>query len=332
MIEKRESKRSDKVRQRIKNESKTWINQASRRLTDPKIPVNNNEAQTPSSAISRNAQAEKRNHFFRIGWRLISFLLSASFAFGLYMMWTEPEFRISDVSIVGLQRISQEEVLSKLNLDGKRIFSIDPGAVGQTLDRAFPELWDIDVQLIMPNLVSIQLVERQPMIAWKFAEQVMWVDAEGYLIPARNFEQELLTIQADALPVYQLTSEDAMRDDQLEMDSLVNIVKDKPQIKNGLQQTLFFAFPKKITPNLLTAILQLNAWMPDEKELLYETVRGIGWRDPRGWNVFIGSKLEDINDKMLMYETIIRELDKQEIQPSLVSVEFLHAPYYRLGN
>jgi hypothetical protein len=45
--------------------------------------------------------------------------------------------------------------------------------------------------------------------------------------------------------------------------------------------------------------------------------------------VFIGSKLERINDKMLMYETIVRKLEEQGIQPNMVSVEFLHAPYYR---
>jgi len=331
-MENRDSRRSDKVRRRLKKESKTWVNQASRRLTDPNISGKNNRAQTPSSNVSITTQAEKNNHFFRIGWRLISFLFSAGFAFGLYMMWTEPEFRISEVSIVGLQRINKDEVLSKLDLDGKRIYSIDPGAVQQTLERAFPELWGIKVQLIMPNQVLIQLIERQPMIAWEFAEHVMWVDAEGYLIPARNSELELLSIRADTLPIYQLASEIEMRDDEHEMDNLSNIVKDKPQIKRGFQQALFFAFPKKITPNLLTAILQLNAWMPEKKELLFEAVRGVGWKDSRGWDVFIGSKLENINDKMLMYETIIRELDKQGIKPAMVSVEFLHAPYYRLGN
>ena len=78
--------------------------------------------------------------------------------------------------------------------------------------------------------------------------------------------------------------------------------------------------------------MQLNAWMPEEKELLYEAMRGVGWRDVRGWNVFIGSKLENINDKMVMYETIIRQLEKEGIKPAMVSVEFLHAPFYRMEN
>ena len=76
--------------------------------------------------------------------------------------------------------------------------------------------------------------------------------------------------------------------------------------------------------------LEVMQGMPDESVLLYQEKRGIGWKDVRGWDVFIGSKLENINDKMLMYETIVRKLDEQGIHPSMVSVEFLHAPYYRL--
>jgi len=91
----------------------------------------------------------------------------------------------------------------------------------------------------------------------------------------------------------------------------------------------FFAQPKQIDKALLTAILQLNAWMPQEKTLLFQQQRGLGWTDVRGWDVYIGQKLEKINEKMMMYETIVKELDNQEIKPTMVSVEFLHAPYYR---
>ena len=31
-----------------------------------------------------------------------------------------------------------------------------------------------------------------------------------------------------------------------------------------------------------------------------------------------------------MYETIVRNLEEQGISPSVVSVEFLYAPYYRV--
>jgi hypothetical protein len=178
------------------------------------------------------------------------------------------------------------------------------------------------VKLSLPAQVSIHVVERQPMIAWQLKDDLFWIDSEGYLIPARGEVNQMLTIQADALPSYRLIGkEDA---------STENVIRDKPKFKIYMDDLVFFSTPKQIDGNLLTAILQLNAWMPDESMLLYQEKRGIGWTDIRGWDVFVGSKLENINDKMLMYETIVRKLEEQGIQPSIVSVEFLHAPYYRL--
>ena len=161
------------------------------------------------------------------------------------------------------------------------------------------------------------------MIAWQTNDMLIWIDSEGYLIPAHGETEQLLTIQTNDAPVYRIIFND-------ETENFDNIIRDKPQIKQADDDQTFFSFPKQIDGSLLTAILQLNAWMPEESVLLYQEKRGIGWSDIRGWDVFIGSKLENINDKMLMYETIVRKLEEQGIQPSMVSVEFLHAPYFRL--
>ena len=331
-MKKRSSRRSEKVRRRLNQESKSWINQASRRLTDPTSSPRNADSDNQSQRSSIRTQAERHNYFFRIGWRLLSFILSAGFAFGIYSLWNDPAYQVTDIEINGLQRIPVESVKDNLEILGKRIFLVDRTVIETQLKRTYPELWGIKVNLIMPNKVSIQLTERQPMIAWNSNVHSLWIDAEGYLIPVRDDQTDLLSINADSLPTYQLSQNYRDEEVSIEDTDIQQIIKDKPVIKGDFSESLFFAFPKQITPNLLTAILQLNAWMPDEKELLYEEVRGVGWKDPRGWNVFIGSKLQSINDKMLMYETIIRQLDKEGIRPAMVSVEFLHAPYYRLEN
>ena len=330
MKSKRDQRRSEKVRQRLKKESKSWINQASHRLTDSRKTAASGPQANSGSKKSVMQQAEKHNYFFRIGWRVISFALAIGFAYGIYQLWNSPQFLVSSISINGLQRIDKDEVLEKIDITGQRIFMVNTNTIREILNRTYPELWDIRINLNMPNQVKIKLTERQPMIIWDNGAQSMWIDAEGYLIPARNAQQDLLVIKADSPPAYQLAIEDENSPNETDEEKIQTIIRDKPQIKGELQQSLFFAFPKKITSGLLTAILQLNAWMPDEKELLYEAVRGVGWEDARGWNVFIGSKLESINDKMLMYETIVRNLEEKGIQPNMVSVEFLHAPYFRL--
>ena len=323
-MEKRQPRRrSDKVRRKLKEESTTWINQASRRITDPAPSSTSGTHRQPASSKTASIQhAKKINRFFRVGWRLLSFLLAGAFSFAIFTAWQSPDYMVSTVRIEGLQRLPENDVLDVLDIYGLHIFTLEPERVSQLIRQHFPELRDLQVKLSLPAQVSIHVVERQPMIAWQLKDDLLWIDSEGYLIPARGEVNQMLTIQADALPSYRLIGkEDA---------STENVIHDKPKFKESMDDMVFFSIPKQIDVNLLTAILQLNAWMPDESVLLYQEKRGIGWTDIRGWDVFVGSKLENINDKMLMYETIVRKLGEQGIQPSIVSVEFLHAPYYRL--
>jgi hypothetical protein len=323
MQELKPRKRSDKVRRKLKEESTTWINQASHRITDPtRSSTSEAQGQSASFKTAANQHAKKINRFFRVGWRLLSFLLVGAFSFAIFTAWQSPDYMVSTVRIEGLQRLSENDVLSVLDIYGLHIFMLEPEGVIQIIHQHFPELRDIHVKLSLPAQVSIRVVERQPMIAWQLKNDLLWIDSEGYLIPARGEVNQMLTIQADALPSYRLKGKDD--------ESTENVIHDKPKFKEDIDDLVFFSIPKQIDGNLLTAILQLNAWMPDESVLLYQKKRGIGWADIRGWDVFIGSKLENINDKMLMYETIVRKLEEQGIQPSIVSVEFLHAPYYRL--
>ncbi|MDO9545744.1 MAG: FtsQ-type POTRA domain-containing protein [Pelolinea sp.] len=324
MEEYQSHRRSEKIRHRLNEESKTTINRASTRISDPgqaSLPEQLGGSSSPESYILK--QAKKANGFFRIGWRLLSFLIICACSIALLTAWRSPQYEVSSVQIKGLSRLSEDEVLDTLNIYGKHIFALEKSSVIEPLIREFPELRDIRVEFSLPATVFLNVKERQPMIAWQTTDLQIWIDSEGYLIPARGETEQMLTIQANAMPAYRiLVYED--------IENIENVIRDKPQIKDESGDQTFFSYPKQIDGNLLTAILQLNAWMPGESVLLYQEKRGIGWKDVRGWDVFIGSKLENINDKMVMYETIVRELEKQGIQPSMVSVEFLHAPYYRL--
>lgn len=322
-MHKRQSRRrSDKVRQRLQEESTVWINQAARKITNPAPSSSVVHGQSVSAEKSVPQQAKKISRFFRIGWRLLSFLLVGAFSFLIFTAWQSPHYKVSSVRVEGLQRLPEDAVLSVLDIYGSHIFALEPVTIIQQIHQNFPEIHDIQVKLSLPAQVSISVVERQPIIAWQINDRQLWIDSEGYLIPARGEINQMLTIQADALPSYNLIEKEDI--------STRHVIRDKPKFKEDTDDLVFFSITKQIDSNLLTAILQLNAWMPNESVLLYQEKRGVGWTDKRGWEVFIGSKLERINDKMLMYETIVRKLEEQGIQPSMVSVEFLHAPYYRL--
>jgi len=327
MDERGARRRSDTVRRKLNQDSQSSVRQAVRRAIDPPVvqPRARNDrrfGKRSDAAGAEEASAIKRH--LKPGWRLLSFALAGLFSYLLFGAWRSPDYRVASIQVSGLQRLSQEEVLAKVNVLGQHIFAVQPQEIHDTIAAAFPELRDIEVRVSLPARITISAVERQPMFTWQMQDSSMWVDTEGYLIPARGSAPEMLTISADSLPVYQL-SEDLTED-----GAIVKIIQDKSINKPGLSNLAFFAQSKHIDSSLLLGVLQLNAWMPDEKTLLYQRQRGLGWADVRGWDVFVGQKLENINDKMVMYEIIVRNLEDQGINPSLVSVEFLNAPYYRV--
>ena len=63
---------------------------------------------------------------------------------------------------------------------------------------------------------------------------------------------------------------------------------------------------------------------------MYTAGHGLGWKDPRGWEVYFGMNLKDMEMKLRVYKTLVKRLGKEKIQPQLISVEYVHAPYYRL--
>jgi cell division protein FtsQ len=315
-------RRSEQIRHKINNESQDSIRQASRRVVEPPAnqPLHNGFTPLTDNTSEEITGAIKRR--FKVGWRVLSLLLVGILTYSLLVAWQSPDYKISAVKVTGLQRLTETEILSKVNTLGMHSFAVIPEAIRMEIIAAFPELRDVVITVGIPASLEIHVVERQPMVAWQSKTMLIWVDSEGYLIPPRGAVGEILKIQADSLPAYQLKS-------SIDVVDTVKIIRDKPFFKANPSALAFFAVPKQIDGMLLTAALQLNAWMPNEKTLLYQKQRGLGWKDARGWDVFVGQKLEGINDKMVMYETIVRELEKQGISPTLVSVEFLHAPYYR---
>ena len=315
-------RRSEQIRRKMNEDSKDSIRQASRRVVEPPAfqPPRNGFTPLTESASEEITGAIKRR--FKVGWRVLSLLIAGILSYALFTAWRSPEYRISAVKVTGLQRLTEAEVLAKVSAAGMHSFAVVPEKIKAEIVAAFPDFREVTVRVGIPASLEIRVVERQPMITWQSKTVLIWVDSEGYLIPPRGTAGEMLAIQADSIPSYQIKS-------SIEEPGTIKVIRDKPFFKANPSALAFFAVPKQIDGALLTATLQLNAWMPNEKTLLYQKKRGLGWKDTRGWDVFIGQKLEGINEKMVMYETIVRELEKQGISPTLVSVEFLHAPYYR---
>ena len=82
--------------------------------------------------------------------------------------------------------------------------------------------------------------------------------------------------------------------------------------------------------DLVSTILSMRSYLPEGSVLQYSTVHGLGWNDVGGWRVFFGSRLQSMDQKLLVYEALVGQLNKDGVKPTMISVEYLHAPYYRV--
>lgn len=255
------------------------------------------------------------------GWRMLSGLLAVFLALALYTLMNGPLFAVQQLDIVGLQRVNPAEIESLLNITNASIVTIQPDLIASQIARAFPEFSSVDVTVAFPAFVGITVTERQPVMAWQMPDQTLWIDAEGTLIPARGEPAEPLpTITANGLPplvaetspseVDELTLNDAKIDQE---------ANPQPSI-----------WGRQVERKFIHATEQLRPYVPEGANLVYDVSSGLGWMDPRGWQVFVGLTLDNIELKLVEYQAVVEHLNQQGIIPSMISVEHVHAPFYRM--
>lgn len=239
-----------------------------------------------------------------IGWRLLSGLLVIVLGFIVYMLWYSPIFTVSTLDVAGLVRLTNEEINSVANVIGKSIILVSPSNLEQNLQAAFPELVNVSVDTQVPNKVAVNLVERQPVFTWHQDGQTFWVDADGVAYKPNGEGGPSITVQGSEL--------------------LSITPPDSENIEEEIK-------PSQTLPvELVNAILTVSQEAPENTPLVYDSRHGLGWQDPRGWQVFFGKGDDQIDMKLLVYYKTWKRLKKAGIRPALINVEHVHAPFYRL--
>lgn len=233
----------------------------------------------------------------RLGWRLLSALLSMALAGMIYYAMTTPMFEVETVQVNGLQRLTESDINTVAMLSGEYIFMIHPGEIKAELEKAFPELSSVRVQIGLPAEVIVDVDERQPVLAWFDEGQEKWVDAEGFIFPPRG-DPGLLVAVEGKLPV-------PIPDEE------------------GLSELI-------IPPDLVEAVIRMGSRAPQDSRVVFDPSHGLGWYDWRGWDIYFGWDIEDFDMKLHVYEVLVSRLEQEGVMPGWISVEYLHAPYYRL--
>ena len=252
-----------------------------------------------------------------IGWRAVSLLMVLMMTTSLFLIWKSPVFQVQSVEAKGLKRLTLTELNTVMGTLGTSVFTINPQVLEKNLQLAFPELENISVRVNLPASVKVSVIERVPLIAWNQSGSEVWVDAQGVAFPPRgNPEKELVRVEGHGTPPGFTTTPST------------NDLQNPP---TGLPSAPTTTIPKiSLSPDLVSGILVLGAKMPADTLLAYDSEHGLGWNDPNGWEVFFGAEDQDIEMKLSVYQAMVDRLQSEGIQPALISVEYVHAPYYRM--
>jgi hypothetical protein len=234
--------------------------------------------------------------------RLFSGILFVALAALIYQLWNSPTFRVEDATIVGLQRINSRDVNTILDVEDESIFAIDPQALEQAAHEAFPEFASVKVEVSLPHRVDITVEERLPILTWRQEGRTVLVDATGVAFPQRELGGATPPVVIDAF-------------------------SSPPVVQQG--GTLETSSSQFMPVEMVSAILSMSAQAPKDTSLVYDAKHGLGWKDPRGWDAYFGN-VKDIDMKLRVYNALLEKLKKDDVQPVLISLEYVHAPYYRL--
>jgi hypothetical protein len=278
----------------------------------------------------------------RVSWRLASLSILALMVVALYYLWTSPIYRVEAAEISGLRRLRSGDVNKALAIAGKPVFALDANQLQEQLMYAFPEFSAAAVQVELPSSVIITVTERVPVLTWKHDGHSDLVDAQGITFPVRDGipASALPTVEADEYPPEGFVSGTLITstvpgDDILKNKALADLADKLPA------ELIPIAIPAQsqakalLSPEMVSGVLYLVKQAPTGAQVTYSAAHGFGWKDTRGWNVYFGQVLSagdyhTLPAKLEVYRAIIEQLKEAGSRPTLISVEYLYAPYYRV--
>jgi hypothetical protein len=213
MSEKKDLSRADLVRLRRESDSSGEIPQP-RRRSDRTNPTSTRSARRrfQNALLPVAPDAELRGISIsrpNLGRRLPSFLVVALLATALYFAFNTPQLRVTQAQVSGNLMLTPAEVNDALNIAGQPTFLLMPTELEKRLRIAFPEITAAHVDVTLPNTVSVQVVERKPVIRWEQGEGYTWVSEDGIAFRPHGDMAGLITVVAlSAPPIEGIVSSD----------------------------------------------------------------------------------------------------------------------------
>lgn len=232
--------------------------------------------------------------------RWISGLVTLSLVVLLFLLWTASPFTVTAAEVTGNQRIGASDISSMLGIIGEPVFKAVPAQIEANLRTAYPELSAVNVRVGLPNRILVEVEERIPALVWFQDGAMTWIDGEGIAFQPRGEVAGLVQVASNGAPL---------------------------DVQNDLTMPMYEQ--RFIEPEMVQVIINMAPYVPAGMPMVYDPKYGIGWQDPNGWAVYFGQDTQDMPSKLAIYQALVARFISQGIQPTLISMEYLDAPFYK---
>ncbi|MCO5176030.1 MAG: FtsQ-type POTRA domain-containing protein [Thermomicrobiales bacterium] len=99
----------------------------------------------------------------------------------LYGFLLSGDFLVASVVVRGVELGDPAEVATTADAIGEPIFSIDAGAAADRV-ALLPYVEHVSVRTSFPDKVTIAVIERQPVVAWKTGDSIALIDQRGHVL------------------------------------------------------------------------------------------------------------------------------------------------------
>jgi hypothetical protein len=296
-----------------------------------------------SKTVRKRKRRNSRQRFQRpvsgakaviLNTRWISLAVMVVCAYALFLIGGDDRFYLNYIPVEGATSIEINHIVAESDLAGRHIFAADPQEAADDIG-SMGGIVTATVTLHWPNDVMIRIREKPPLATWQEGEQTYWIDEDGQLSAARAQTVGLLNIVSE-IPLASAAEDETILDeeeaaveaeqgttaDEIPEDASTEEVESEEPAQEPGSQAAFVPAP------VLAGALQLRELRPNIDRLYYQPADGLGYQDGRGWRAYFGTG-RDMQQKLVVYETIVANLLERGIRPEYISVANQHKPYYR---
>jgi hypothetical protein len=314
--------RAEIARQRRAERAAKELEQTGKRALKPVMPITSRAARMPVVSRPQRIGGVTRRRFnvvlglpeihlhrptitlprLRPGWRLTSFFIAILLSTAIYLALTLPYFHVPNITLLGNNRLTREEIEAVLAVTGQSIFTVQPDGLATRLRMNYPELASVEVNAYLPNHVYVTVTERRPVILWQQGDGFTWIDPTGVAFRPHGVASALVPVIGLAVPPTGI------------------VPADDP-----------FSPPPYMQKELVDAILVLAPNVPAGSTMVFDPTDGLGWTDSRGWKAFFGTSAHDMPLKVRVYQSLVNSLVGRGKFPEFISVVYPDAPFYRMA-